>query len=75
MKSVDFIVIFLSFFQMIVAAVIARRNAGIFDKYPVHQYFAAFLLLKEKKPLAAYVLCLMYALIPLEFFVLYAFFS
>lgn len=75
MKYVDIIVILLSSIQMIVAAIIARRNAEIFDRYPAYQYFKAFLLLKDKRPLAAYVLCLMYALIPLEFFILYVFFS
>lgn len=75
MKYVDLIVIFLCFVQMIVAIIITKKNKGIFDKFPAHRYFEAFVLLKNRKPLMAYTLFCMYALIPLGFLVIYVFFS
>ncbi len=75
MKSVDLIVILLCFIQMFVAILITRKNKNIFDNFPAHQYFEAFLLLKKENPIEAYILCFMYGLIPVEFFVVFVFFS
>lgn len=75
MKSVDLIVIVLCFVQMLFAIFITRKNKDIFDKFPAHQYFEAFLLLKKKSPIEVYILCFMYGLIPVEFFVVFMFFS
>lgn len=75
MKSIDLIVIALCSVQMLLAAFITRRNKDIFDKYPVHRYFEVFLLLKKKSPIEAYILCFMYGLIPVEFFIVFVFFS
>lgn len=69
MSSTPFIIVSLGAIQMIIAAIITRKNKDIFDKYPSHQYVKAWVQLKKRDSSAANILLLMYALMPVEYLI------
>jgi hypothetical protein len=74
MKNVDFLIIFLCAVQMAIAYSITRKNSDLFDRLPASQYFTAVRMLRERSTISSAILVAMYALIPIEFLVVYAFF-
>ncbi len=74
MKNVDFLIIFLCAVQMAIAYSITRMNSDLFDRLPASQYFTAVRMLRERSTISSAILVAMYALIPIEFLVVYAFF-
>jgi predicted transcriptional regulator of viral defense system len=74
MKTVDFLIISLCAVQMAIAYAITRKRSDLFDRLPASRYFTAVRQLRERSAISSAILVTMYALIPMEFLVVYVFF-